>query len=381
MIENAWWFLAVLLLMAALFPVLAERFQSRLFDVLPPIVLSYLAMTALAAAGLFASNEPITYAQKQVIDHALPALLILLMVPCDWKSVLALGPRTLLAFACATSTICLGVLCAFWLWRGMLPETGWLSFAGVAAGWIGGGANLTAVTQSLQASPEALGHALLTDAICYSMWVALLFGTVALAPSFNAWTKSAAIPLSPKLETSQTQSGNFAHVLLWLALTLMLGLLARELAPLLPSNAFLNQTSWSLLIATLLGVLMGVIGLRRLPGASSTGSALLALVVVTLASKGSFKDIDSAPFFILCGLTVLAIHLALMLALAKLFRFDLATIGVASLANIGGIASAPVLAAAHAPALAPVGVLLAMLGYLLGTGLGLLMASVLQGMV
>jgi uncharacterized membrane protein len=40
---------------------------------------------------------------------------------------------------------------------------------------------------------------------------------------------------------------------------------------------------------------------------------------------------------------------------------------VGSQANIGGAASAPVVAAAFHPALAPVGVLLAVLGYALGT--------------
>jgi uncharacterized membrane protein len=56
-------------------------------------------------------------------------------------------------------------------------------------------------------------------------------------------------------------------------------------------------------------------------------------------------------------------------------------VGVASLANIGGVASAPLLAPMHAKALAPLGILLALLGYLLGTGVGLALAAVLPGLM
>jgi len=55
------------------------------------------------------------------------------------------------------------------------------------------------------------------------------------------------------------------------------------------------------------------------------------------------------------------------LIVAKLIRAPYFFLAIASKANIGGAASAPVLAAAFHPALAPVGVLLAVFGYVLGT--------------
>jgi uncharacterized membrane protein len=51
---------------------------------------------------------------------------------------------------------------------------------------------------------------------------------------------------------------------------------------------------------------------------------------------------------------------------------------VGSQANVGGTASASVMAAAFHPALAPVGVLLAVLGYVLGTYGGLVTALMLE---
>ena len=77
------------------------------------------------------------------------------------------------------------------------------------------------------------------------------------------------------------------------------------------------------------------------------------------------------------GFTVLAFHAAAMVAAAKLLRLDLGLCSVASLANVGGVGSAPILAAAHSRALVPVGILLGLLGYVVGTAAGLGLAALL----
>jgi uncharacterized membrane protein len=375
-------FLAALLLLAGLFPVLASRWPLRLFEVLPPIVLAYLAATALAVTGAWSDGPAVDAARSQVMALALPALIFLLLVRCDLRAILALGPRVLLAFACATASITLGFLIAAWLLGGLLPAEGWKPLAAVAGSWVGGTANLVAVSQAIGTSPEMLGFALLTDALCYSVWVLLLFASVPLAPRFNAWAKARAsgetvAAFAPEPEAPSTPG----HALLWLGVGLSAGLLARELAAVMPQDGVLNATSWTLLLVSVAGVLAALTPLRRLPGAEGCGSALLAIVVVTLASQGSFEGLAAAPWFILAGFIVLAVHAALMAGAARLFKLDLALVGVASLANIGGVASAPLLAAMHAKALAPLGILLALLGYLLGTGVGLALAAVLPGLM
>jgi len=80
----------------------------------------------------------------------------------------------------------------------------------------------------------------------------------------------------------------------------------------------------------------------------------------------------------LAGFVIIAIHATVMVIFAKLFRLDLFSLGVASLANIGGVASAPILAGAYHKALIPIGVLMAMMGYIVGTFMGLGVAKVLQ---
>jgi uncharacterized membrane protein len=61
------------------------------------------------------------------------------------------------------------------------------------------------------------------------------------------------------------------------------------------------------------------------------------------------------------------VHIVVLLVVAKLIRAPFFFVAVGSQANVGGAASAPIVASAFSPALAPVGVLLAVLGYAVGT--------------
>lgn len=83
-------------------------------------------------------------------------------------------------------------------------------------------------------------------------------------------------------------------------------------------------------------------------------------------------------WWIVAGFVILLIHGVLMILAAKLFKLDMFTSGVASLANIGGTASAPILAGSYSGSLVSVGVLMALMGYVVGTfggiGVGYLMS-------
>ena len=72
------------------------------------------------------------------------------------------------------------------------------------------------------------------------------------------------------------------------------------------------------------------------------------------------------------------IHAGLMLLVAKLIKAPVFYMAVGSQANVGGAASAPVVASAFHPSLAPVGVLLAVMGYALGTYMAYLAGQILR---
>lgn len=379
-IQTVWPYLAVMLLAAGIFPALERRFGWKIFSIMPPIVMTYLLVTALAATGLWQVNEPIRTAQSTLIAQLVPALLFLLMIDCDLRAIFALGPRVLGVFVSVTVSLFAAFLATFMIFRHWLPGDSWQPLAALSGSWVGGTANMIAVKQAIGMPDSLLAFSLLTDALCYSMWVAVLFAVARLAPSFNRWTRAQSsaekIIAEPRTPGATTPEA----ALLWLGLALFAAAIAHWGAALLPTSSMLTGTTWSILLATALGLVVAHTPLGRYPGAGTISGTLLVAVVAVLASQSSFQGIGEAPLYILCGLCVISIHALLLIGAARLFHFDLYLCGIASLAHIGGVAATPILAASYSRSLVPVGILLALLGYIVGTGFGLLVASIMSSL-
>jgi uncharacterized membrane protein len=380
MIHTVWPYLAVMLLAAGLFPAVERRFDWRIFSVLPPIVLTYLLVTALAVSGLWQVNAEIRAAQAMLTSRMVPALLFLLMINCDLRAIWRLGPRVLGVFACTSVSLFIAFISAYLIYRRWLPGDAWHPLAALSGSWVGGTANMIAVKQAIGMSDTHLAMSLLTDALCYSMWVVVLFSVARLAPAFNRWTKAKSSGDIAVTEVAPSGPTTYDSVLLWLGMALGIAALAGWLAGWLPTSSMISGTTWTILLATAAGLVIAHTPLARFPGAGTISSAMLISVVAVLASQSNFQGIAAAPLYLLCGVTIIAIHAVLLIGFAKLFRFDLYLCGISSLAHIGGVAATPVLAASYSRALVPVGVLLALLGYILGTGFGLLVATVMSAL-
>jgi uncharacterized membrane protein len=381
MIQTVWPYLAVMLLAAGIYTFLERRTGWKLFSFAPPIVLVYLSVTALAVAGLWQVTPEIKAAQGLLIRQLVPALLFLLMINCDLRAIFALGPRVLAVFFCTSISLFVGFVATYLIFRHALPvPDGWQPLAAVSGSWMGGSANLVAVKTAIGMSDDALALALLTDAVCYSMWVAILFSLAKAAPAFNRWTRarSSAEYVTATVRAQGPVTGD--GVLLWLGMAVLVAAGSAWLGARMPVSGMVSATTWSIMIATIVGLVVAHTPLSRYPGASPISSALLMTVVAVMASQSNFEGISTAPLYLLCGVTILAIHTAIMLGAARLFHFDLYLCGISSLAHVGGVAACPVLAATYSAALVPVAVLLALLGYILGTGFGILIATVLSSL-
>jgi len=146
---------------------------------------------------------------------------------------------------------------------------------------------------------------------------------------------------------------------------------ARELAAMAP---LFSAAVWTFILVTALGVGLSLTPVRRLEGAgaSKVGSVMLYLLIASIGAHANFAEMRQAPLLIAVGAVWMLVHVAFMLGMARLIRAPVFFLAVGSQANIGGAASAPIVASAFHPTLAPVGVLLAILGYVLGTYGGLL---------
>jgi uncharacterized membrane protein len=212
------------------------------------------------------------------------------------------------------------------------------------------------------------------------MWVVVLFGLGRVATQFNRWTRATSSADMVVEETRSHGPTTSDNVLLWLGMALLVGALSAWLAGRLPVSDMVSPTTWTIMLATAFGLVAAHTPLARFAGASTISSAMLISVVAILASQSNFEGIGSAPIYLVCGVCIIAIHAALLALAARVFHFDLYLCGISSLACIGGVAATPILAASYSRSLVPVGILLALLGYILGTAFGLLVASVMSSL-
>ncbi len=380
MIHTVWPYLAVMLLVAGLFPALERRFRWRAFEVLPPIVLTYLLVTALAVSGLWQVNAEIREAQGMLIEHLVPALLFLLMINGDLRAIYRLGPRVLAVFFSTSVCLFIAFISTFLMFRVWLPGNAWQPLAALSGSWVGGTANMVAVKQAIGMPDRMLAMSLLTDALCYSMWVVVLFALARLAPAFNRWTRARS---SAEMVVDEIRSHGPTtpeNVLIWLGFALLVAAGCGWLGDRLPVSSMISPTTWTIMLATAAGLVAAHTPLARFAGANTISSALLISVVAVLASQSNFEGIAAAPLYVMCGVIIIVIHALLLALAARVFHFDLYLCGISSLAHIGGVAATPILAASYSRSLVPVGVLLALLGYILGTGFGLLVATVMSSL-
>ena len=133
-------------------------------------------------------------------------------------------------------------------------------------------------------------------------------------------------------------------------------------------------------MATALGIGLSFTRARQLEGAgaSKVATVFLYVMIATIGLKADVMAIAEQPGLILVGLIWMAFHVLIMIGVCRLLRAPYFFLAVGSQACIGGPATAPVVAAAFHPALAPVGVLMAIMGYAVGTYMGYVCGVLMQ---
>jgi len=136
---------------------------------------------------------------------------------------------------------------------------------------------------------------------------------------------------------------------------------------------------WLVVIATTIGLTLSFTKAKKLEGvgASRWGSIFIYVLVATIGMKMNLGEVLSNLGLFAIGIIWMLVHVIILLTVAKLIKAPFFFVAVGSQANIGGAASAPIVASAFSPSLAPVGVLMAVLGYALGTYGALLCAQLM----
>jgi uncharacterized membrane protein len=155
-----------------------------------------------------------------------------------------------------------------------------------------------------------------------------------------------------------------------------------DLMPALGDPTVISSTTWAVLMVVTGGLLLSLTPLREYEkvGASQLGYTALYLLLAGIGAQGDLRQVMQAPLYLAAGAVWIAIHVAILYAAARLVRAPLFFIATGSMANIGGAASAPVVAGVYHPAMAPVGLLMAVVGYIFGI-YGALLCAWLLGQI
>lgn len=398
----------------------------KFYKIVPALLLCYFIPAALNSVGLISSEESNLYFIAS--RYLLPASLILLCLSIDLPAIKRLGSKAIIMFFAATLGIVIGGPLALWIVSLISPEVLegdiWRGLSTVAGSWIGGGANQAAMKEIYGASDQLFSAMIVVDVFIANVFMSiLLFGT-GKDKQLNKFFKAD----DTAIEALKTKMKNFQasvkKVTTFNDLSYMMGItffcvglahfLSDIIAPLIEGGlkamktkfnpdlgttleqqqgfndtaadlmvSFGNGFFWLVVLATIFGVVLSFTKFRKLEGAGASkfGSLFLYVLVATIGMKMDIMELIANwgvfKFLVLIGLIWIAVHALFLFVVAKIIKAPFFYVAVGSQANVGGAASAPIVASAFSPSLAPVGVLLAVLGYAVGT-FGAIMCTIMM---
>ncbi|MFK7971144.1 MAG: DUF819 family protein, partial [Bacteroidia bacterium] len=377
---------------------LQTTFWKRLYTFVPALLLCYFIPAILNWPLNLIHGEFSSLYNPMASRYLLPASLVLLTLSVDYTGLVKLGPKALIMFLTATIGIVIGGPIALWAVTRFQPELLetaigdselWEGLATIAGSWIGGGANQTAMKEIFEVQETLFASTIVVDILVGNVWMAFLLIGAGQAVRIDRWLKADASAIESLKERVMAFQKKVARVPSATDFMLMgavgFGAVALshfgadnitpwmvERAPALAEMNLHSLTKgffWIVVIATTLGLLLALTPLRKLEGAgaSKIGTVFIYILIATIGMKMNILDAINSPGLFLIGALWMLVHIVTLLLVAKLIKAPFFFVAVGSQANVGGAASAPVVASAFSPVLAPVGVVLAVLGYALGT--------------
>lgn len=375
----------------------------KIYAVVPATLLCYFIPGLLNTAGVISGDDSSLY--PVMSRYLLPASLVLFTISLDFKAIWKLRKKAGLMFLTACVSVILGGPLALYLVSaiapgitgGQGPDAVWRGLSTIAGSWIGGGANQAAMYELFKPDAKLFSVMIAIDVVVANIWMALLLYGAGKATKIDRYLKAdttAVDDLRSKIEAWQLATLRMPSlndlVLITGTAFAVTGLshwLAGIIAPWIQRNApYLEQFSltseffWIVSLATLIGILLSFTKARQLEGAgaSRVASLFLYLLIATIGMRMNVMAVMQYPALLWVGVVWIVFHGICLLIVARITRSPFFFVAVNSQAVIGGAASAPVVAAAFYPALAPVGVLLAIMGYACGTYGGYLCGLLMQ---
>ena len=399
----------LLIILAAIFYTssLKGGFWEKFYTYIPALLLCYF-LPALLNWPFNLANGDVSQLYFVASRYLLPASLVLLCLSIDFKGIIRLGPKALIMFFAATLGIILGgpiaILTVKWIAPDLIPvsmDDLWRGMSTIAGSWIGGGANQTAMKEIFEVRDSLFGTMIIVDVIVANIWMAFLLYGANISDRVDKVLKadnSAIKDLEQKMadySESVKKIPTMTDTMVLLAVAFGAVALAHWgsdiISPYMESHGEwlekMNLQSlasgffWLIVISTTIGVALSFTKARRLEGVGATriGSVFIYILVATIGLKMNLGEVFQNLGLFAVGLVWMSVHVLFLLLVAKFIKAPFFFVAVGSQANVGGAASAPIVASAFNPSLASVGVLMAVLGYALGT-YGAIVCAILMEM-
>jgi uncharacterized membrane protein len=377
-----------------------EAFE-KIYKIIPPILLCFFI------PGLFSSFNVISADQSQLDEAAtrflLPTCLVFFTLGIDFQAIKRLGGKAIFVFLIGAIGVMAGGPLALWIGKGIDPgflnrngEEVWRGLATIAGSWTGGNANQLALKEIFQPAPNVFAQTSVIDVLFSELWLGLLLYFVGKAAQIDKRMRADSSVIEEiriKVENSGAKQKNpdFQELIILLAvgfgITAVSHLLADIIAPFIEKNypalraySLASKSFWIVTIASSSGLILSLTKARQLEtlGATKFGTLFLYLLIATIGMQLHIFDAFQNPTLFVVGLIWILTHAIFTLIAARIVRAPFFFTAVGSQANVGGVASASVVAAAFHPSLAPIGVLLAILGNAIGTYCGYMTGIIMQ---
>ncbi len=383
-------------------------FWKKFYGIVPTVLMCYLLPGILTSIGLISDETSNLYFMAS--RYLLPAALVLMTLSIDLKAIANLGSKALIMFFTGTVGIIIGGPLAILIVSIFSPETVggtgfdavWRGLSTIAGSWIGGGANQAAMFEIFEYNPDKFGGLVLVDIVIANIWMAIILLGVGKTRRIDKWLKADTSSIETLKKKVSEHTAKITRVATLHDYIIMLALaftavgaahfLGNHFSDFLKSTfevirdktkilSSLGSTFlWMVVFATIFGIALSFTKAKNYEGAgaSKIGGMFIYILVATIGMQMDLGKVLDNPGLIAVGLIWISIHAGLLILVAKLIKAPYFFLAVGSQANVGGAASAPVVAAEFHPSLTSVGILLAVFGYVVGTGGAYLCAILME---
>jgi len=352
-------------------------------------------MALLANMGVVPGSADSSFsvpAYSVVFDYFVPLAIPLLLFGADLRSILETSRKLLFIFIIGSIGILLGAALSYFLFD--VGENTFKVVGVFAATLIGGSVNFLATAETLEFTNDPLfATAAAVDNLFANGYIFLLF----LFPGLKGLRKQFADPpisadsLDQEIDDINVNHASFATNLIQkLALSIAIAFFVCWLGQVLGSSlqtVLGLEINLDILVSTILILMMANFKFFRLNElehvAFPIGMILLYVFLGVIGAAVSLKVVaEAGPSVIYICITTIVVHLLFTMGVAKLSNISLEEVVITSAANTAGPSiSAPLAAAIGQKQLVSSAILLGVMGYALGTFLGVGLAKILQTFV